>query len=196
MSFHTGFLRNRKGRKNVTKQARRAKPPLGFDTLEDRTMMSVVPPGTMITSIMPAASAVNVNPANNVVVTFSETMNAATITTSNIQLKDAGNQVVPATISYDALSKTAVLDPTPTLNQSAAYTITIKGGSSGVAGSGGDTMSPDSVTTFTTRALAPNPIIAENQLPGNPQSEWDIVGAGDDSIQGFATDISYNRSQT
>ncbi|MBD2335808.1 DUF4082 domain-containing protein [Calothrix sp. FACHB-156] len=40
-----------------------------------------------------------------------------------------------------------------------------------------------------------NPIVAENCLPGNPASEWDISGIGDTSIQGFATDISYNRGQ-
>ncbi|WP_244443070.1 DUF4082 domain-containing protein [Bradyrhizobium sp. Ai1a-2] len=37
-----------------------------------------------------------------------------------------------------------------------------------------------------------NPIVLENQKPGNPQSEWDIVGAGSSNIEGFATDISVN----
>ena len=37
-----------------------------------------------------------------------------------------------------------------------------------------------------------NWIIAENCKPGNPSTEWDINGAGDMTIQGFATDISYN----
>ena len=41
-----------------------------------------------------------------------------------------------------------------------------------------------------------NAIVAENCLPGNPASEWDISGAGDPTIQGFATDISVNRGQT
>ena len=41
-----------------------------------------------------------------------------------------------------------------------------------------------------------NPIEAENCLAGNPASQWDISGAGDGSIQGFATDISVNVSQT
>jgi hypothetical protein len=42
---------------------------------------------------------------------------------------------------------------------------------------------------------SPNPIVVENALPGNPQSEWDIGGmtAGDPSLQGFATDISVNK---
>lgn len=43
---------------------------------------------------------------------------------------------------------------------------------------------------------AANPIVAENCKPGSPSSEWDVTGAGDPSIQGFATDISVNRGQT
>ena len=51
-------------------------------------------------------------------------------------------------------------------------------------------------------ALAPNyddpsnEIVVENSLPGNPPSEWDVSGAGDDNIQGFATDISVNQGNT
>ena len=45
-------------------------------------------------------------------------------------------------------------------------------------------------------AVPENPIEAENCLTGNPASEWDISGGGDESIQGFATDISVNRGGT
>src|SRR5258707_448101 len=41
-----------------------------------------------------------------------------------------------------------------------------------------------------------NPIVAENQLPGNPAAEWDVNGAGDSTIQGFSTDISVDQGQT
>ncbi len=43
-----------------------------------------------------------------------------------------------------------------------------------------------------------NAIVAENCLPGNPDSEWDVStgDAGDTSIQGFATDISVNQGGT
>src|SRR5690606_18387652 len=37
-----------------------------------------------------------------------------------------------------------------------------------------------------------NPIVCENSKPGADWTEWDIDGAGDDSIQGFATDSSLN----
>ena len=41
-----------------------------------------------------------------------------------------------------------------------------------------------------------NPIVVENSKQGNPSSQWDISGAGDTTIQGFATDISANRGET
>ena len=41
-----------------------------------------------------------------------------------------------------------------------------------------------------------NAIVAENARPGTPASVWDISGSGSLSIQGFATDISYNKGET
>jgi hypothetical protein len=39
---------------------------------------------------------------------------------------------------------------------------------------------------------AVNPIACENSKAGSPASEWDVNGAGDSTIQGFATDASVN----
>lgn len=42
-----------------------------------------------------------------------------------------------------------------------------------------------------------NPIEAENCLPGDPASQWDISPkSGNSTIEGFAADISYDRGQT
>ena len=41
-----------------------------------------------------------------------------------------------------------------------------------------------------------NAIACENTLPGSPQSEWDVQGAGDPTIQGYGTDISVNKGNT
>ena len=38
-----------------------------------------------------------------------------------------------------------------------------------------------------------NPVACENSKPGNPPSEWRIVGPGSPSIQGFATQMSVNK---
>jgi hypothetical protein len=41
-----------------------------------------------------------------------------------------------------------------------------------------------------------NKVVAENCRPGQPSTEWDVNGAGDPRIQGFATDISVNVGET
>ena len=56
--------------------------------------------------------------------------------------------------------------------------------------------STERVAAQTACATPANAIVAENCLPGNPQSEWGIVGAGAPEIQGFATDMSVNKGQT
>jgi hypothetical protein len=45
-------------------------------------------------------------------------------------------------------------------------------------------------------ATAQNAIQTENAKAGNLESEWQIEGAGDLSIQGFATNISFNKGET
>jgi hypothetical protein len=45
-------------------------------------------------------------------------------------------------------------------------------------------------------AAAANPITCENALAGTAPAVWDIEGAGDDSIQGFSTDISVGTGGT
>src|SRR5260370_1938809 len=50
--------------------------------------------------------------------------------------------------------------------------------------------------TFGCTPAMANDIVCENSKPGNPNSDWQISGAGDPSIQGFATDISVNQGGT
>ena len=39
-------------------------------------------------------------------------------------------------------------------------------------------------------------VACENQLPGDPKSDWFVQGAGDPTMQGFATAMSVNVGQT
>jgi hypothetical protein len=45
-------------------------------------------------------------------------------------------------------------------------------------------------------ACSGNAIVCENQLPGTPDSVWDVTDEGDKDIQGFSTQISVNVGQT
>jgi len=55
---------------------------------------------------------------------------------------------------------------------------------------------PAKAQNFTCSPPAPNQIVCENSLPGNPSSDWAIQGDGDLTIQGFPTDISVNQGGT
>ncbi|WP_328468563.1 DUF4082 domain-containing protein [Actinoplanes sp. NBC_00393] len=63
---------------------------------------------------------------------------------------------------------------------------------------GAGALPPRSATAALADPCAPvlNPIVCENSKDGTSHEEWDILGAGDDSIQGFATDISVNAGST
>jgi hypothetical protein len=50
--------------------------------------------------------------------------------------------------------------------------------------------------TFGCTPAKANDIVCENSKTGNPPSDWDITGEGDDTIQGFATAISVDQGQT
>lgn len=151
-----------------------------------------------ITGRTPVSSATNVATNTPVTVSFSEPMDASSTTSSTFELRTAGNVLVPATVSY--AGTTATLVPTTALANSSTYTVTVRGGASGVKDSAGNALLANDVWSFTTAApggpCAANTITAENCLTGNPASEWDISGAGDPSIQGFATQISVNRGTT
>ncbi len=156
--------------------------------------------GPAITQRTPASGAINVATNGAVSVTFNEALDAATISSSTIELRNAGNTLVPATVSY--ANNVATLTPTNALANSAVYTVTVRGGATDprVKDIAGNALAANESWSFTTAAAggpcAANAITAENCLTGNPSSEWDVNGAGDPSIQGYASQISVNRGGT
>jgi hypothetical protein len=107
-------------------------------------------PPTII-SVAPAdgASGVSVTPA--ISASFSEAIDPATVTTSTMTLARGGTAVA-STVSYDGTTKTANLTPSASLLASTAYTVTVKGGTSGVKDIAGNALASDRVWTFTTAA--------------------------------------------
>jgi hypothetical protein len=61
--------------------------------------------------------------------TFSEPIDPATIATNTFELRDASNTLVPANITYDAGTRTAILTPSSPLSTSTTYTAMLRGGS-------------------------------------------------------------------
>jgi hypothetical protein len=105
-----------------------------------------------IQSVFPASGAVGVPTNSTVRATFDEPMNASTITTSTIELRNtSNNSLVSRTVSYNASTRTVTITPNSALIVGATYRATIKGGSSGVADLVGNRMATDYSWTFSTR---------------------------------------------
>lgn len=81
--------------------------------------------------------------------TFSEAMDATTLNASNFTLKQ-GSTAVAGTVTY--LGVTATFAPSGNLALNTSYTVTIKGGASGVKDAAGNAMANDFVITWTTGA--------------------------------------------
>jgi len=94
------------------------------------TVAATVP---TVSSTVPAGDATGVNPAGALTATFSESMNAATLTTSTFTLTTEG-AAVTGTVTYNSGTDTAMFTPAVALAANTAYTATITTGAQGSAG--------------------------------------------------------------
>jgi Tol biopolymer transport system component len=89
----------------------------------------------MVTSTSPKANATGVAPTANVRATFSEGMDGTTIDGTTFQLFKKGTTTqIPATVSYNADTDTAKLDPNNNLRRGVAYKAVVSTWAKDVAG--------------------------------------------------------------
>src|SRR5436190_8591498 len=111
-----------------------------------------------VSSTSPANGGSGLDPnTTNVTVTFSKDINASTINSSTVQLRNGGS-TVSSTLTYSSVAgdRTATLVPTASLSINTTYTIFVQGGSSGVKDLAGNALVANYSGTFTTSATAPN----------------------------------------
>ncbi|WP_251041710.1 Ig-like domain-containing protein [Arthrobacter sp. ISL-30] len=102
-----------------------------------------------VTGTSPVAGATGVALATNVTGSFSEAMDASTVTSNTFTLTKEGTTTpVTAVVTYDGT--VATLNPGTDLAANTKYTATIKGGSSGVKDAAGNALAADTTWTFTT----------------------------------------------
>ena len=108
-----------------------------------------------LTGVSPAVNAINISPTSVVTATFSEAMDVSTINSTTFELRNASNLLVPSTVSYNPISRTATLQPDSLLAASSGYTAIIKGGATDprVKDSSGNALLSDNIWSFTTGAL-------------------------------------------
>ena len=115
-----------------------------------------------ITARSPAVNATSVSRTANVTVTFSEAMNASTITGASMELRDPANNVVASAVSYNATTRVATLNPTPTLAANTVYTVVVRGGAVDprVTDLAGNALAADVGWSFTTVADSTPPTVS------------------------------------
>jgi len=99
-----------------------------------------------VTSVYPQNGALNVQPDENVLITFSEPMNPETINKNTILLFK-GTESLPGYVTYDAENMQAVFNPVNYLEETTTYTVKV---TTGVEDVQGNNMTEDYPSTFTT----------------------------------------------
>jgi methionine-rich copper-binding protein CopC len=89
-----------------------------------------------VTAVNPANGLSSVAVGTAVTVTFSEAMNATTITGSTFTLTPSGGSPVAASISYNAGNNTATLTPSSALAYSTTFAVSVTSGAKDLAGNG------------------------------------------------------------
>jgi hypothetical protein len=107
------------------------------------------PTPLVVSASTPTAGAAGVGRDSTVSVVFNRDVTASTITTSSVVLKDASNNPVPATVSYDPSTRTAVLTPSALLVSGATYTVQL---ANTISTDDGTALSGTTSWTFTTGA--------------------------------------------
>jgi hypothetical protein len=132
-----------------------------------QNLVVTVNPGDLIaptvSSVSPLNGATGVSVNTTVSVIFSEAINAATISSSTIQLRNPSNVVVAGTVSYNSTTRTATITPSASLAASTVYSAKVIGGTAGVKDVAGNALVNDFAWSFTTGT-------APTQLPVTIQS--------------------------
>lgn len=118
------------------------------------------PGGSVRASALTVPTIISTTPGNGVngvalsvdlTITFSTAMLASSIDNSTIQLRDYTNALVPSVVTYDAATKTAKLNPTPTLAlTNEFYYAKVIGGANGLKEAGGTALAADYAWSFST----------------------------------------------
>ncbi|MBC7947359.1 MAG: Ig-like domain-containing protein [Chitinophagaceae bacterium] len=102
-----------------------------------------------VTSVSPANFSIGLNSGISVSANFSEAMNATTISNATFEVRNSfTNALIPATVIYNATTKSVRLYPASPLDNALLYTAKVKGGTSGVKDLAGNAMVTDYVWYF------------------------------------------------
>jgi hypothetical protein len=130
--------------------------PLGAAFTSSFTTLNPDTTRPTVLSVLPLNNATSVAVNSTVQVKFSEAMDPATINGTTVTLRvTSPSAAVPATVTYDAPTNTAILTPTSNLAQAKNYTVTVTTGVKDLAGNALLNQFTSTFTTFVPDAVAP-----------------------------------------
>ncbi|MEO8576085.1 MAG: Ig-like domain-containing protein [Gemmatimonadales bacterium] len=101
-----------------------------------------------VTATSPIAGATGVAPTTAVNITFSEALDATTVTAANISMRaTVSGTAVPGTVTFNAATRVATFTPTATLAQTTGYTVTV---AAAIKDAAGNAMAAPFTFAFTT----------------------------------------------
>lgn len=104
-------------------------------------------PAPTVTAASPGAQSTAVPVASNVTATFSTDVQG--VGAGTFVLRNAAGTAIPATVSYNASTRTATLDPSASLAADGTFTATLTGGSTGIRDAAGTPLASTSWTFIT-----------------------------------------------
>ena len=142
-----------------------------------------------VVSTSPTADAAGVDRNTNVTATFDEPVQGVSGSTMTLSL---GTEQIPATVSYDAATRTATLDPNVVLLADRRYVVRL---TTGITDASGNTL-PQTIVAFTTGGtITPTPssslLLAQSPAAGAVE-----VDRGAAVSMTFATDVRDVNQQT
>jgi chitodextrinase len=142
-----------------------------------------------ITNESPADTATYMPLATDVVATFSEAMNPASLTTSSFTLVlQSDSTPIVATVTYDPATNKATLHPAAALSYLTTYVATVKGGAGGATDLIGNPLAADAVWSFTTTPADTTPPTVAFLAPADGASVAGIVTLSADATDNIAMD--------
>jgi hypothetical protein len=136
-----------------------------------------------VTAQSPAPGATGVSTSTNVQATFNVSVQASTV---SFVLKDASNNTVPATVSYNDPTHTVTLTPNAPLAANATYTATV----SGAQDVNGNPMSGPVTWSFTTAAVIVPGIYSVFSSSATPATVSDPDGSAVELGMKFRSDVA------
>ncbi|MEP7377460.1 MAG: Ig-like domain-containing protein, partial [Chitinophagaceae bacterium] len=130
------------------------------------TVAADITPPT-VSSVTPVNGTTGVSVSTTATAIFSEAMNATTINSSAIELRNSSNALIAAVVSYNAGTRTVTLTPSAALTNSTVYTAKIISGTSGVKDAAGNALASDYIWSFTTVAADITPPTVSSVTPVN-----------------------------